>query len=234
MPRLRRRYVLVAALAVLLGATLLMGSQRAAASPVLYIRLVTRCFVGVTNTPSPCPTNTWIDERSGVVRELQTVGGFTLDQVFAPQSDGRWRVADRGYYGARPSGRWSLSTWSALLTPYPRTRTALQASMLRLERQPGAHGTMVVRGRRAVIVSASAALLPWPATGAATLAIDAMEHLPLRVISPRGLVTEIYVERRTTADLPAGFLTVPEDGWPDPLTWLGRAVDRLHALVATR
>jgi hypothetical protein len=234
MARLRRRYVLAVAVAILLGTTLLMGSRPATATPVLHVRLVTRCFVGVTNTPSPCPTDTWIDERSGVVRELQTVGGFTLDQVFAPRPDGRWRVADRGYYGARPSGRWSLSTWSALLPPYPRTRTALQASMLRLERQPGAHGTMVVRGRRAVIVSASVAMLPWPATGATTLAIDAVEHLPLRVISARGLVTEVYVERRTTADLPAGFLAVPGDGWPDPLTWLGQAVDHLRPLVATR
>jgi hypothetical protein len=93
---------------------------------------------------------------------------------------------------------------------------------------------MVVRGRRAVIVSGAAAMLPWPATGATTLAIDAVEHLPLRAISARGLVTEIYVERRTTADLPAGFLAVPGDGWPDPLTWLGQTIDHLRTLVATR
>src|SRR5690349_18560962 len=88
------RHVLAVALIALLGATLLMGSRPVTASPVLYVRLMTRCFVGVTNTPSPCPTDTWIDEHSGVVRELQTVGGFTLDQVFAPRPDGRWRVAD--------------------------------------------------------------------------------------------------------------------------------------------
>src|SRR5690348_9739207 len=69
MARLRGRYVLAVTVAALLAGALLLGSRPVTAAPVLYVRLVTRCFVGVTNTPSPCPTETWIDERSGVVRE---------------------------------------------------------------------------------------------------------------------------------------------------------------------
>lgn len=220
-----RRLLLLAALpALAVALVLLLAPRHTPASPVLHIRLAARCSGGVSSSPSPCPTEAWIDEVHGAVRERQIVSRVTMDQIFVRQGAG-WRVANRIQNDA-----WSTSSEDSLPSPFPRTLADLRAAVRRLERAATDARPTVVRGRATLAIAAPLGdlSLPWPLATADTVYVDRATTLPVRIANLRGSPADVFVDEETTAQLPTGFLALP--GQPQgPLDALLALLDRLRA-----
>ncbi len=200
-------------LPVALAGTLLAAPAPPRADPVLRIRLASWCYVGITNAPSPCPIETWIDETSGAVRERQTLTGqhSVMDDLYVPRHGGGWIETNRLLYGGARDGPWTAPAPATLPAPYPRSLVALRAAMRRLERTVPGAPLALVRGRvaLALTVPITIAPLPWPLTTADIVYVDRATALPLRIVYVRGLANEIEVDEISAGSLPAGFLALP-------------------------
>lgn len=220
-----RRLLLLAALpALAVALVLFLAPSPAPPAPVLHIRLAARCAGGASNSPSPCPTETWIDEAHGSIRERQVVSRVTMEQIFVRQGAG-WRVANRIQNDA-----WSISPEDSLASPFPRTLAELRAAVRRLERAATDTRLTVVRGRAALAIAAPVGdlSLPWPLATADTVYVDRATTLPVRIAYLRGSPADVFVDEETTAQLPAGFLALP--GQPQgPLDALLALWGRLRA-----
>jgi hypothetical protein len=204
------RLLLTCVLLPLLGVALILAWPQPQPTPVLHIRVSSWCVAGANNSPSPCPVETWIDERGGAVRVRQTVQSTTMDQIYLPARNG-WRVVSRISSASGSGSIWSRPSATTLPLPYPRSLATLRAALHVLEKHTPAPQRTVVRGRPAlaILVPEGDLGLPWPLSTATTIYVERASGLPLRLIDQDGKAIDVVVEAETTADFPADFLSAP-------------------------
>jgi hypothetical protein len=209
---LPRRLLLACVLLPLVGVALILilATSQPRPAPVLHIRVSSLCVVGVNITPAPCPVETWIDEHSGAVRVKQTYHSATMDQIYLPARKG-WRVVSRISPASGSGGIWSRPSATTLPLPYPRSLATLRTALRGLEKSTPSLQRTIARGRPAlaIMVPEGDLNLPWPLDTATTVYVDRISGLPLRLMDQNGEAIDVQVEAETTADLPAGFLSLP-------------------------